>query len=78
MENKNLAISFILILAGMILLFSNNDIAFGLTDVYLFDKGFGEVTEIEIFKNYSNAVLVIGGILFYRGIYMLTEFLWKQ
>ena len=69
MENKNLAI---------ILLFSNNDIAFGLTDVYLFDKGFGEVTEIEIFKNYSNAVLVIGGILFYRGIYMLTEFLWKK
>ncbi|MCI9353433.1 MAG: hypothetical protein HFE58_01320 [Firmicutes bacterium] len=78
MENKNLAISFILIVIGMILLFSNNDIAFGLTDVYLFDKGFGEVTEIEIFKNYSNAVLVIGGILFYRGIYMLTEFLWKK
>ena len=54
MENKNLAISFILIVIGMILLFSNNDIA------------------------YSNSVLVIGGILFYRGIYMLTEFLWKK
>ncbi|NDO46364.1 hypothetical protein [Clostridium sp. MD294] len=78
MENKNLAISFILIVIGMILLFSNNDIAFGLTDVYLFDKGFGEVTEIEIFKNYSNAVLIMGGVLFYRGIYMLTEFLWKK
>ena len=76
MENKNLAISFILI--GMILLFSNNDIAFGLTDVYLFDKGFGEVTEIEIFKNYANAVLIIGGVLFYRGVYLLTEFLGKK
>ncbi len=37
-----------------------------------------KLQKLKYLKNYSNAVLVIGGILFYRGIYMLTEFYGKN
>ncbi len=73
MKDKNLGISLILIVLGFLILFLNNDIALMLKDMYLSDKGFGELIEIKIFENYSNMILIIGGILFYRGIHRLTK-----
>ncbi|HEH6783569.1 hypothetical protein [Clostridioides sp. ZZV14-6387] len=75
MENKNtyLVISLILIIIGFIILFFNVDLALSLKTVYLSDKGFGEAIENQIFKNYSYMFLIIGGVLFSRGIYNLTK-----
>lgn len=73
MKGKKIEISLILIIVGFLILFLNNDIALMLKDMYLSDKGFGEIMETQIFENYSNMILIIGGILFYRGIYRLTN-----
>ena len=73
MKGKKIEISLILIIVGFLILFLNNDIALMLKDMYLSDKWFGEIMETQIFENYSNMILIIGGILFYRGIYRLTN-----
>ena len=73
MKGKKIESSLILIIVGFLILFLNNDIALMLKDMYLSDKGFGEIMETQIFENYSNMILIIGGILFYRGIYRLTN-----
>ena len=39
-----------------------------LKDMYLSDKGFGELMETKIFENFANMVLIVGGILFYKGM----------
>ncbi|MCC0785090.1 hypothetical protein IR152_19010 [Clostridioides sp. ES-S-0108-01] len=75
MENKNiyLKVSLILAVLGFIILFLNNDLALSLKATYLADKGFKEIIENQIFKNYSYMFLIIGGVLFSIGIYNLTK-----
>lgn len=73
MENKNLAFSLLLIIVGCLILCSCNSIAMSLKDMYLSDKGFGELMETKIFENFANMVLIVGGILFYKGINLFTD-----
>ncbi|MFY0934313.1 hypothetical protein Q3330_18310, partial [Clostridioides difficile] len=66
MENKNmyLRVSLILAVLGFIILFFNNDLALSLKATYLADKGFEDIVENQILKNYSYMFLIIGGVLF--------------
>ncbi|MCC0686174.1 hypothetical protein [Clostridioides sp. ZZV14-6345] len=75
MEDKNmyLKVSLILIVLGFIILFFNNDLALSLKARYLADKGFEDLIENQIFKNYSYMFLIIGGILFSKGVHNLTK-----
>lgn len=75
MENKNmyLRVSLILAVLGFIILFFNNDLALSLKATYLADKGFEDIVENQILKNYSYMFLIIGGVLFSIGIYNLTQ-----
>ncbi|HFL3608649.1 TPA: hypothetical protein ACG3RE_003793 [Clostridioides difficile] len=75
MENKNmyLRVSLILAVLGFIILFFNNDLALSLKAIYLADKGFEDIVENQILKNYSYMFLIIGGVLFSIGIYNLTK-----
>lgn len=75
MENKNtyLKVSLILTVLGFIILFFNNDLALSLKATYLADKGFGDIIENQIFKNYSNMFLILGGVLFSIGIHNLVK-----
>lgn len=75
METKNiyLKINLILTLLGFVILFFNNNLALSLKATYLADKGFGDIIENQIFKNYSYMFLIIGGVLFSIGTHNLTK-----
>ena len=54
MENKNLVFSLLLIIVGCLILCSCNSVAMSLKDMYLSDKGFGELMGTKIFENKKN------------------------
>ncbi len=75
MQTKNLITGLVLIFLGFLLLYANNDIALSLKDNYLSYIGVTEMMEMKIFENYSNMILIIGGILFYKGINIFTKWI---
>ncbi|WP_227863503.1 hypothetical protein [Clostridioides sp. ES-S-0049-02] len=68
-----LKINLILTVLGFIILFFNNDLALSLKTTYLADKSFENIIENQIFRNYSYMFLIIGSVLFSRGICNLTK-----
>ena len=76
MENKAtyVIINLIILFTGLLILFCNNDLALSLKIMFLSDRGFGDAMDIEIFRSYSYMFLIIGGILFYKGIHGITKY----
>lgn len=77
-ENAYLIIGLLLTIVGFITLCYNVEIALGLKDIYLSDRGYGDTMELQIFRNYSYMCLIMGGIFLSSGMRVLNKIFFKN
>ena len=75
MRNQNMQLGLLLFGIGFVILYGNNHIAIYLTNLYASNQDVTALKEVQIIANYANMLLVIGGILFYKGVHIITKYI---